>query len=198
MPVLILVKHALPQIDPTVPANQWRLSEEGKHLSHELAQELAQHELDLIFSSVEPKAIETAHIVATALEKRVEVVEDLHEHDRNTVGFLEKKKFEASVAQFFNLPNLLTFGHETADQAHHRFSQAVMGIIEKYPDKNIALVTHGTVLTLFVSRLVRIEPFAFWRDLALPSWVVLSHPDLSLRSVCKSINNENANGDNLS
>ncbi|MDE0690164.1 MAG: phosphoglycerate mutase family protein [Candidatus Poribacteria bacterium] len=198
MPTLILIKHALPQIDPTVPANQWRLSEEGQCFSRVLAQRLAQYELDLIFSSVEPKAIETAHIVATALEKRVEVVEGLHEHDRNSVEFLEKKKFEASVFQFFNQPGLLTFGNETANQAHHRFSQAVMGIIEKYPDKNIALVTHGTVLTLFVSHLVGIEPFAFWKGLALPSWVVLSHPDLSLRSVCKSINNENANGDNLS
>ena len=198
MPVLILVKHALPQIDPTVPANQWRLSEEGQHFSQGLAQKLTQYELDLIVSSVEPKAIETAYIVATTLEKRVEVVEGLHEHDRDNVGFLEKKKFEASVAQFFNQPDLLTFGNETANQAHHRFSRAVMGIIEKYPDKNIALVTHGTVLTLFVSRLVGIEPFAFWKDLELPSWVVLSHPDLGLRRICKSINNEDVNGGNLS
>ena len=197
MSVLILVKHALPQIDPTVSANQWRLSEEGQHFSRVLARKLAQYGLDLIFSSVEPKAIETARIVATALEKRIEVVEGLHEHDRNNVGFLEKKKFEASVAQFFNQPNLLTFGNETANQAHHRFSRTVMGIIEKYADKNIALITHGTVLTLFVSRLVGIEPFAFWKDLALPSWVVLSHPDLGLRRVCKSINNEDANGGNL-
>lgn len=198
MSVLILVKHALPQIDPRVPANQWRLSEEGQHFSQVLAQRLAQYELDLVFSSVEPKAIETAHIVATALEKSVEVVEDLHEHDRNNVGFLEKKRFEASVAQFFNQPGLLTFGNETANQAHHRFSRAVMQIIEKYADKNIALITHGTVLTLFVSRLVGIEPFSFWKDLELPSWVVLSHPDLGLRRVCKSINNESANGGNLS
>ena len=198
MSVLILVKHALPQIDPTVPANRWRLSEEGQHFSRVLAQKLAQYRLDLIFSSVEPKAIETANIVATALEKPVEVVEGLHEHDRNNVGFLEKKKFETSVAQFFNQPGLLTFGNETANQAHHRFSRTVMGIIGKYTDKNIALITHGTVLTLFVSRLVGIEPFAFWKDLELPSWVVLSYPDLGLRRVCKSINNGNANGGNLS
>lgn len=198
MSVLVLVKHALPQIDPRVPANQWRLSEEGQCFSQVLAQRLAQYKLDLIFSSVEPKAIETAHIVATALEKPVEGVEGLHEHDRNNVGFLEKKKFETSVAQFFNQPGLLTFGNETANQAHHRFSRVVMGIIEKYTDKNIALVTHGTVLTLFVSRLVGVEPFAFWKDLELPSWVVLSHPDLGLRRVCKSINNKNANGGHLS
>ena len=69
MPLLILVKHALPQIEPTIPAKQWRLSEEGQHLSRVLARKLVHYELDLIFSSVEPKAMETAHIVATTLEK---------------------------------------------------------------------------------------------------------------------------------
>lgn len=191
MPLLVLVKHALSQIDPKVPANQWRLSEKGQHLSHMLAQQLAQYELDLIFSSVESKAIETARIVATTLEKRIKVVEGLHEHDRSNVGFLEKKTFEASVARFFNQPDLLTFGNETANQAHHRFSRVVTETIKKCENKNIALITHGTVLTLFVSRLAGIEPFAFWKDLDLPSWVVLSQPDLELVSVCKSIDHLN-------
>ncbi|MDE0013893.1 MAG: histidine phosphatase family protein [Candidatus Poribacteria bacterium] len=151
MSTLILVKHSLPQIEPEVPANQWRLSEEGQRRVQVLAQKLAQYELDLIFSSIEPKAIETAHIVAAALEKQVEIVEDLHEHDRRNVGFLEKQRFEASIAQFFAQPDVLTLGNETANQAYHRFSRTVVGITEEYADKNVALITHGTVLTLFVN-----------------------------------------------
>ena len=188
MPTLILVKHALPQIDPTVPANQWRLSEEGRVRARVLAQNLAQHRPDLIFSSVDPKAVETAQIVGDALDKPVEVVEGLHEHDRRNVKFLDKKEFEESIAQFFAQPDVLTFGNETADQAHHRFSQAVAGITAKHPNNNLALITHGTVLTLFVSRLAAVAPFLFWRDLELPSWVVLAHPNLELVKVFKSIN----------
>ena len=188
MPTLILIKHSLPQIDPTVPANQWRLSEEGHRRAQVLAQNLAKYNLDLIFSSVEPKAVETAQVVGDALDKLVEVVEGLHEHARCNVKFLEKDKFEESVAQFFAQLDVLTFGSETADQAHHRFSQAVAGITAKYPNNNLALITHGTVLTLFVSRLAAVAPFPFWRDLELPSWVVLAHPNLELVKVFKSIN----------
>jgi broad specificity phosphatase PhoE len=188
MPTLILIKHSLPQIDPTVPANQWRLSEEGRVRARLLAQKLGQYSPDLIFSSVEPKAVETARIVGDALDKPVEVVEGLHEHARCNVKFLDKDKFEESVAQFFAQPDVLTFGNETADQAHHRFSQAVAGISAKYPNNNLALITHGTVLTLLVSRLAAVAPFPFWRDLELPSWVVLAHPDLELVKVFKSIN----------
>ena len=188
MPTLILIKHALPQIDPTVPANQWRLSEEGHRRAQVLAQNLAKYSLDLIFSSVEPKAVETAQVVGDALDKQVEVVEGLHEHARCNVKFLDKEKFEESVAQFFAQPDVLTFGSETADQAYHRFSRAVVGITAKYPNNNLALITHGTVLTLFVSRLAAVAPFLFWRDLELPSWVILSHPDLELVKVFKSIN----------
>ena len=188
MPILILVKHALPLIDPAVPASQWQLSEAGQAGAQVLTQKLATYHPDLIFSSAEPKAIETAHIVATVLDKQVEVVEGLHEHDRRNVGFLEKRKFEASIAQFFDQPDQLTLGTETANQAYHRFSKGVTGIIERYPDKNVVLITHGTVLTLFVSRLAGIEPFPFWKDLDLPSWVVLSQPDLGLVSVHNHMN----------
>ena len=194
MSTLILVKHSLPQIEPEIPAHQWRLSEEGQRRVQVLARKLAQYELDIMFSSVEPKAIETAHIVAAVLEKRVEIVEDLHEHDRRNVGFLEKQRFEASIAQFFAQPDVLILGNETANQAYHRFASAVGGITEEYTNKNIALITHGTVLTLFVNRLAGIEPFLFWKDLDLPSWVVLSHPKLKLVSVCKSIDPENSRG----
>ena len=187
MPTLTLIKHSLPQINPTVPANQWRLSEEGRVRARVLAQKLAPHSPDLIFSSVEPKAVETAQIVGKVLDKPVEVVEGLHEHDRRNVKFLDKRKFEASIAQFFAQPDVLTFGDETADQAYHRFSQAVAGITASYSDSNLAFITHGTVLTLLVSRLTAIAPFPFWKGLELPSWVVLSHPDLALIKVFKSI-----------
>ena len=189
MPTLILIKHSLPQIDPTVPANQWQLSAEGHRRAQVLAQKLAQYSPDLIFSSVEPKSVETAQIVGDALDKPVEAVEGLHEHDRRNVAwFPNKKEFEESIAQFFAQPDQLTFGNETADQAHHRFSQAVAGISAKYPNNNLALITHGTVLTLLVSRLAAVAPFPFWRDLELPSWVVLAHPNLELVKVFKSIN----------
>ena len=190
MPTLILVKHSLSAIIPTVPANQWHLSEEGRLRSQLLAQKLSIYHLDVIVSSIEPKAIETAQIIATYLDKPFEVVEGLHEHDRSKVGFLEKKRFEESIAHFFSQPEALILGNETADQAHHRFSRAVAGITARYSNDNVALITHGTVLTLFVSRITDLEPFSLWKQLDLPSWIVLSHPNFELVEVFKSIDGE--------
>ena len=60
-------------------------------------------------SSAEPKAIETAGIGAGVLNVPVEVVEGLHEHERENVGFLEKARFEQSIRRFFEQPAELDF-----------------------------------------------------------------------------------------
>ena len=168
MSVLVLVKHSLPVVDPDVPAREWRLSDEGRIRSRILGEELGGYELDLVVSSDEPKAVETAEIAARVLNVPVEIVEGLHEHERGNVGFLEKERFERSIERFFRRPEDLVFGDETADQAHDRFSNAVNGLSDRFRHRNIAIVTHGTVLSLFVSRISDIEPFALWNG-----WVCL-------------------------
>lgn len=187
MSVLVLVKHSLPLVDPGVPARKWRLSDEGRVRSRMLGEELAGYELDLVVSSDEPKAVETAEIAARVLNVPVEIVEGLHEHERGNVGFLEKERFERSVERFFCRPADLVFGEETADEAHDRFSKAVNGLSVRFRHKNIAIVTHGTVLSLFVSRISEIEPFALWKQLDLPSWIVLSRPDFRVVDVRRNI-----------
>lgn len=57
----------------------------------------------------------------------------------------------------------------------------------RHPVGNIIIVAHGTVITLFVSRRAGLEPFPFWKRLALPSFVVLSLPDQAVESVVDDI-----------
>jgi broad specificity phosphatase PhoE len=66
------------------------------------------------------------------------------------------------------------WGNETAEQAGERFSGALHEILERYPDENVAVVAHGTVITLFVARHAAVEPFVFWKRLGLPSFCVLT------------------------
>lgn len=183
MPKLILVKHSQPQIDPLVPAREWHLSEEGRLCCQPLADKLAGYEPGMIVASTEPKAIETARIVAARLDKPFEVAKGLHEHDRSNVAFYAPQVFDAAVATFFRQPGALVFGRETALQAQERFSGAVEGILERYAGENVVIVAHGTVITLFVAAHAAIEPFAFWKRLGLPSFVVMSRPGLELVEV---------------
>ncbi len=188
MPKLILVRHSLPDIIPTLPARQWTLSLEGRQRCTPLAGKLADYQLDVIATSVEPKAAETGQIVGDLLGKACQTAKGLHEHERSDVGWFEsRERFEATVAEFFARPGQLVFGGESADQAHQRSSQAIARVMERHPDQNVAVVSHGTVMTLFVARAVGLDPFPFWKRLGLPAFVVLSRPQLDLLAVVKDI-----------
>ena len=191
MPALVLVKHSLPEIDSAVPANQWHLSQEGRLRSRVLGRRLVQYDIDVVVSSVEPKALETAQIAARSLHKPLKIVAGLHEHDRSNVQFLAKEQFAESIARFFARPTDLIFGKETASQAHSRFSRAVSGVSATYSKENVALITHGTVMSLFAGPIAGLEPLALWKQLGLPSWLVLSHPNFRLVEVCGRIDGGN-------
>ena len=178
--ILILIRHSLPEVTEDVPAREWKLSEDGRALTHLLAERLRQYQPEVIASSVEPKAKETAEIVASKFGIKSQVFEDLHEHDRSGTTYLSREKFQESVRAFFEKPDLLVFGNESADDCHLRFERAVHSVLDFHAGKRIAIATHGTVISLFVSRLMGIPAFPFWSELGLPSFVVL---DMNSRSI---------------
>lgn len=182
---LVLVRHSLPQMAPGLPASLWALSEEGRHRCRPLAEALAAFQPDVIVSSREAKAVETGRLVAERLGKPFETADGLHEHERSNVSFAGRERFEAAVAEFFARPDELVFGDETAQQALGRFSQAIYAVIAR--QQTIAVVTHGTVMTLFVAHVAGVEPFSFWCGLGLPAFVVLSWPGFELLNVTNSI-----------
>jgi broad specificity phosphatase PhoE len=104
---IILVKHSVPEIIPTVPAKEWRLSKSGQIRCVALAEKLESFSPDVIFSSIEPKAIETAQVIAERFNKSFSIVDDLQEHDRTNIGILEKREFESKVKEFFDNPESL-------------------------------------------------------------------------------------------
>jgi broad specificity phosphatase PhoE len=184
---LIFVRHSLPEIDPSLPAREWHLSEAGRQLCRPLAQELVAFSPDVIVTSVELKAIETGQLVAQMLNKPVAIEPGLHEHEREKGAFTTRARFETQVARLFAEPRKLVFGNETADEAHTRFTRAVAKVLKKHSGQNIVVVTHGTVLTLYVSRAVGLDPYPFWKRLGLPAFVVVSLPDLDLVTVVENV-----------
>jgi broad specificity phosphatase PhoE len=187
MRYLIFIRHSLPQMDFTLPASQWHLSEEGLRRLTLIPQYLSGYELNRIISSQEPKAIETALALIHAIHLKLEVRAGLHEHQRSKAKSLTITQFESHVADFFKNPDQLVFGSETANQAHHRFSGAVNQLIIDYPQENLAVVSHGTVISLYISRQTGVEPFEFWRRLGLPALIILTLPGFHLQQVIESI-----------
>jgi broad specificity phosphatase PhoE len=177
---LILIKHSLPEIVENMPAREWKLSDDGRLRARRLADRLISYQPEVIVSSIEPKAQQTAEIIAARCALVNLIVDGLHEHDRSKTTFLSKDEFQESIRLFFEKPDTLVFGEETADDCHTRFNRAVSSLLNYYADKIIAVVAHGTVISLFVSRLTGISDFFLWNELGLPSFVVL---DMDMKSI---------------
>jgi broad specificity phosphatase PhoE len=160
----------------------WPLTPEGREGAQQLTQLLtADDRLTVLYASPELKAQETAQLIAHSLSLPIETVADLREHERGHPPFLGKDAWEATLTAFFSRPTELVFGNESAHQALQRFNAAVEKIVASTPHDNVALATHGTVMTLFVaSHNPQIDALAFWRSLQLPDLVVLTLPDFRL------------------
>jgi broad specificity phosphatase PhoE len=183
MAKLILIKHAKPLVDPTKSSEQWKLSEEGRKQCEVLADAIAEHAPSVIFSSTEPKAVETAAILGQRLGVPCESAGDLGEHDRSNVPHMRSGEFISNIELLFRRPDEQILGRESADEALARFDYAVDTAIKAHLDANIAIVSHGTVIALLVEKYSDRDGFLTWREMGLPSFAVFEIPAKKLVEV---------------
>ncbi len=186
-PRLILVRHGTPVVEDGLPPARWRLSKAGHDAATALGQKLQEEGFAFhrIVCSPETKALDTARAICGGLGGDVVAVETnpgLSEHARETSGFLPRSEFDEAIARFFRSdPSKPVFGDETADAAFQRFA-AVSQQEEYYHLResvdrgasDVIAVTHGTVMSLYVGRILGIDPFPFWQALKTPTAVVVS------------------------
>lgn len=132
--------------------------------------------------SEESKAVETAEIAAGRLGTGCFVRPGLHEHDRTGAPFLSDEDFYRTAETFFERPDELVWGSETAEGATARFEDAVRAVLGEWKEEAVAVVAHGTVNALLVARHNGLDAHELWKELDLPSFCVLS-PDFRLREV---------------
>lgn len=188
MPKLILIKHARPEVIESIPSEQWKLSERGKQSCIPLADKIAPHSPQIIVSSTEPKAIETAELVGARLNIPHETAQDLHEHDRSNVPHMRSGEFISMMELLFRRPDEVVLGQEAADDAESRFAKALKDVLEKHANQScIAVVSHGTVLALFLAQYAKRPAFELWRQLGLPSFAVSELPEYRVMEIVPQI-----------
>jgi broad specificity phosphatase PhoE len=176
---LTLVRHSLPEVRREIPPAEWHLSLEGAARARTFAERLLPTNAACVFTSCEPKAVETAQAIAGQLDLAVECVPGLHEHERPHAQMLTREAFEERIRDLFARPREIVFGAETADQARKRFTIAVLRLLARTAG-DVLLVTHGTVMTLFVAEATGVDPFMFWKRQEMPFAVRLTLPELRL------------------
>jgi broad specificity phosphatase PhoE len=174
---LILVKHAPPEVDPAQSSEKWNLGEKGRKACEGLVERLRRYDVMEIITSRESKAVQTGEEVGQRLGLKVRSAPGLEEHDRRNVPHMRSGEFISMVELFFRRPGELVLGDETAEEALARFEAAIDGIVDNTTESTVAVVTHGTVLALFLEKhRAGKTGFELWRSLGLPSFVVMELP----------------------
>ena len=161
---LILVRHARPKIDPDTPPSQWELCPDGRAAAEKLAERLARFAPVAAVSSPEVKALETAKILSAGLKIPLEVDPGLSEHKRQHPSFGTEAEFQARIAEVFAHPQRPAPGGESAEQACERLTQTLV----RHKARPLLAVTHGTVLSLYVAKLLDLDAHDLWRNLHTP------------------------------
>ncbi len=187
MPKLVLIKHSLPDVRPDEPPSRWPLSDEGARRARLLAEVLAPLNLAAFYASRELKAVQTAALAADSLRLPFFVREGLHEHDREGEPFSTAEEFEAKVRALFERPRRHLFGSETAEEALTRFEGAIAGVLAEAQGADIAVVAHGTVISLLAASRCGVDGFETWSRLGLPSYLVLETPAFELVDVVEAL-----------
>jgi broad specificity phosphatase PhoE len=181
---LILIKHASPLVIPGTPPEKWKLSDKGRESCTPLAEAIRPPAPAVIVASEEPKARETAEILAAQLGVPAETAPGLHEHDRSNVPHMRSGEFISHMEVFFRKPTERVLGRESAVAALDRFESAVNDVIANHPgDGNIAIVSHGTVIALLAAEHSDRYGYELWREMGLPSFVVFELPAFKLSEV---------------
>lgn len=169
---LYLIRHAKPKQDPSLPAAEWQLSEDAYEALDALGHKLKTKDINCIVTSSEPKAKATAEYLAAQLTIACYEQAGLEEHYRRSTPFMSQERWLETINNFFQKPDECILGEETANEAKWRFSRAVALASSNYGE-SIAIVSHGTVISLFVAEHKKLDAWQLWQSLKMPDLIEL-------------------------
>ncbi|OLS33262.1 MAG: hypothetical protein HeimAB125_00590 [Candidatus Heimdallarchaeota archaeon AB_125] len=169
----IFLRHALTTIDSSQPAEKWVISEEGIEEICNAVSSGKFDDVDVIISSSEKKAIQTAYYLAERTEKEINLNPNFKELNRGQEFVDTQEDYETRVWRIFDNPTTCSFGWETAESALARFKRGIFRLENTYSNQKIIVVSHGIILTLFFGDLLGLEKeelFTRWKKMKFCAW----------------------------
>jgi broad specificity phosphatase PhoE len=111
------------------------------------------------------------------------VVDGLQEIDRPVLPIMSPSEHERVNARLFSEFDQRVIGRESAREAQERFAAAMRSELDRTDTGNLIVVTHGTVMSLFVSQHNNLDPFQLWKRLECTSFIVLEQRSYRLIEV---------------
>lgn len=169
---IFFFRHGKTLVDNTIPIADWILTPDGKRNALKVVETGVFDSVDIIFSSEEIKAVQTAQPLAKRLNKNIIQVKELGELYRPTGHLISLDKYNELKKKMYSDFDFSDDGWETLNHALARFKSAVAKIDALYENKTLLLVTHGTVMTLFFASLQNSldNMYYRWKSLGFCDW----------------------------
>jgi len=169
---IYLLRHAETKIDSNKSARDWELTEAGTLSSMELAKSHVFSKIEGIVHSSENKARTTADIIAKETGAETYELEEFDELKRNNKGFLTNEEYRALVKEILTNWEQPVQDCESGTDALARFTDGIRRTNMMFYNKNVLIVSHGLVLTLYFSTLTHFRKIAYerWTQLKFLSW----------------------------
>ncbi len=167
---VMLVRHAEPHIDVSLPAAEWSLTPRGVARARLLATVLIDANPSLIVASPERKALETARILAGELNVPIEQDERFSEQGAEAGQFLtDYAEFRALVRHHFDHPDEIVLRQESSRAAGARFGEAIGARLEAGGSTGVpVVVSHGRIMASWLAFLTGANAWDIWTGLRLP------------------------------
>lgn len=168
---IYFLRHAQSVADSRAPQSTWLLSEVGLNQARD-ARRRMKTEFDVILSSAEQKAVRTAEIFVLDSSLEIQVDSVFNELNRDRGSFLSQADYNLRVKEAMTTSCMSVNGWETVQSALERFTNGVQRIDKEYTNKQILLVSHGIVLSLYFAALLNCEDVVYhrWLQLHPCSW----------------------------
>lgn len=158
MTTIYLIRHSKPmKVNNTFNTDNLQLQNEKSSLSIE-GEQIAKDKLnkkefdgiDIIFSSNYVRTIQTAKYLANKNNLEINVISDLGERKFGIDSWNElPDKFERK--QFLDENYKLNNG-ENQKEVRDRMYSVIMKVLNEYPNKRIAIVSHGTAISYLLKK----------------------------------------------
>ncbi|MFX1310346.1 MAG: histidine phosphatase family protein [Promethearchaeota archaeon] len=151
----IFLRHAETKIDRNKKISNWILTEKGKKDALNISKLDLFNDIDIIISSNEEKAYQTANPLSERLHKKIIRDEKLNEIMRDQARFVKNKEEYLEIMKLCVENRDKSFNNwEPVNQALERFSKKVQEFDSKYSDKKILIVAHGGVINLYFAKIL--------------------------------------------
>lgn len=165
MTTIYLIRHSKPmKVNNTFNSDSLQIQNEKSSLSIE-GEQIAQNKLskkefdniNILYSSNYVRTIQTAKYLSIKNDIEINVISDLGER-RFGIDYWNELPENFERKQFLDENYKLNNG-ENQKEVRDRMYSVIMKILNEYPDKRIAIVSHGTAISYLLKKWCEIDIF---------------------------------------